>query len=308
MDLRQIRYFAAVQEGKSVLAASRQLNVSQPALSKSLRNLEASLGRPLFRRHARGVVLTDAGEKFAVHAAEILAAVDRASTAFSQVAQPTQTISIGSTPMSDRTLLPDLLKRVGRKHPELRLTIQQGSNQELFDLLSRGVLDAILCYAVPNLEGITIKELYDEELYLVGKPDRMNFREKEARFVDVAALPLVLDPRTHVSRRQIDRGARSKNLRLNILAEIEPLAAKKSILIERESYAILPYASVVEDVADGKLTATRIVDPVLTLTLNLILPQAALPEIGPLLSELIEPVVRDEIARNILRWQSPLSP
>lgn len=307
MELRQIHYFEAVREAKSALAASRRLNVSQPALSKGLRELEASVGQPLFRRHARGMLLTQAGERFAVHAAEIIGAVDRAVAAFGGMAAKDLAMSIGATPSPGRDLLPEMLRRAGRETPELRLHVQQGSNQELFDLMSRGALDAILCYAIPPFKGIAVHPLYREEFYLVGASEDAAPGRREIGFDELASLTLVLDPLSHVGRRQIDQVARTRHVRLSVAAEIEPLQAKISLVRERRCHALLTYASVAEEVASGTLAAMRIVDPVLSLTLNLIVSRAAPPHVERLLQALIEPIVEARIEGGGLRWQRPAS-
>ena len=81
MELRRFRYFVAVAEAKSFLAAARRLQVAQPALSKQVRDLEAELGVALFVRVARGVKLTPAGEALLPEARLTLEQVERAKAA-----------------------------------------------------------------------------------------------------------------------------------------------------------------------------------------------------------------------------------
>src|SRR6478609_9015905 len=71
MDLRQLRYFAAVAEERSFTAAARRLNLSQPPLSQHIQALEASLGTRLLQRTSRSVELTKAGEALLVRARAI---------------------------------------------------------------------------------------------------------------------------------------------------------------------------------------------------------------------------------------------
>ncbi|HEX6680129.1 MAG TPA: LysR family transcriptional regulator [Gaiellaceae bacterium] len=78
MDLRQLRYLIAIVDEGGIRKASRQLYMTQPAISRTLRQLESELGVELIRRSTVGIELTDAGVEFVEYAREI---VDRAAAA-----------------------------------------------------------------------------------------------------------------------------------------------------------------------------------------------------------------------------------
>ena len=82
MDLRSLRYFGAVARWESINKAAAELGITQPALSRQIRLLENELGRPLFLRHGRGVVLTDAGASFLAKSKEALDLLEEAKDEF----------------------------------------------------------------------------------------------------------------------------------------------------------------------------------------------------------------------------------
>jgi DNA-binding transcriptional LysR family regulator len=84
MSLAQIRTFVAVAEEGNVTRAARRLGLSQPPVTRQVRDLEAELGAPLFERTARGVRLLPAGDVFLAHARRVLREVDAAVTAVRQ--------------------------------------------------------------------------------------------------------------------------------------------------------------------------------------------------------------------------------
>ena len=80
MELSQLRYFVAVAQAGSMLQAARKLGVTQPAISRQIKNLECELDTRLFNRTDRGVVLTESGAAFYGRISEILASLDRVAS------------------------------------------------------------------------------------------------------------------------------------------------------------------------------------------------------------------------------------
>jgi DNA-binding transcriptional LysR family regulator len=132
IELRQLRYFAAVAEAGQVSLAARRLYVTQPALSQALHQLERSVGVELLRRHPRGVHLTAAGEDFLAEARAAVDAADRAVAAATRHAQGhNETLTVGFFVECLEHLVPSL-RRFARARPDVRIQVRElgFANQE----------------------------------------------------------------------------------------------------------------------------------------------------------------------------------
>jgi DNA-binding transcriptional LysR family regulator len=141
----RLHHFLSVAEHGSFHAAARAINVSQPALTKSIRLLEQDLGCPLFIRLPSGVRLTEAGELFRHRAREIEAAWNA-----SLVELKVQTkglggeMRIGGGPVYSAVYFPDMLANLRSNFPNLRVAVSTGVSGDLLPFLQRGDLR---CYA-----------------------------------------------------------------------------------------------------------------------------------------------------------------
>jgi DNA-binding transcriptional LysR family regulator len=172
MDFRHLRTFAAVAELRHFARAAGVCNLSQPAVSHQIAQLEAELGVRLLNRAARRVSLTVAGEVFLEEARRILAAVDRAHERMQEVARgAVGRIRLGATPTAGLYLLPPLLAAYRRAHPTFDLQLEIAAPHTLADRVTRNDLDmAILAGPLPAGE-LRARRLADDELVIIARPD-----------------------------------------------------------------------------------------------------------------------------------------
>lgn len=146
LTLRQFRYFVAVAEGGSVAAASRMLSIAQSAVTKSLQELEAEIGQPLFERSSRGMTLTPQGHRFLASARKVLGAVAEAGRLHRSDAAhaPRGTLALGVTSLVAGYYLSDLLSRYRRHCPEVTVQVVEETPSFLEHLLINGELDVAI--------------------------------------------------------------------------------------------------------------------------------------------------------------------
>ncbi|MBW9139999.1 LysR family transcriptional regulator, partial [Rhizobium pusense] len=129
MELRHIRYFLAVAEERNVTRAAERLGIGQPPLSQQIHALESEIGVRLFRRTGHGVVLTEAGEAFAVDAQRILydtrLAVEKAQSAGrGEIGQ----FNIGFTGSAAfNPVVSKLIRAYRQDYPNVTLTLAEGN-------------------------------------------------------------------------------------------------------------------------------------------------------------------------------------
>ena len=145
MELRHLRYFVAVAEEENVTRAAERLHVSQPPLSRQIRDLEEELGVELFERTARSVRLTGAGKIFLGEARAVLQRADEAKAKIRDAGNlPEGPLSVGFAPSLTVDLLPDALRRFQKSHPSVRVSLHDMSSEEMIGGLHRGNLQLAL--------------------------------------------------------------------------------------------------------------------------------------------------------------------
>jgi DNA-binding transcriptional LysR family regulator len=144
MELRHLRYFTAAAEELNISKASRRMNVSQPAISRLIRDLEAELGKPLFVRERFGLALTAAGEKLLAYARQILDISNEALRVVGSLPATGQSVNIGFIASSIDTFLGELLKTFRKTHPELTVKIHELSPADQVRELRKHHLDIAL--------------------------------------------------------------------------------------------------------------------------------------------------------------------
>ncbi|MBL8352365.1 MAG: LysR family transcriptional regulator [Burkholderiaceae bacterium] len=153
VTLRQFRYFVAVAESGSVASASRMLSIAQSALTKSLLELEAELGGPLFLRSPRGMTLTPQGHRFLAGARKVIGSVADALRlqAADEAAGISGVLAIGVTSLVAGYYLSELFSRFRRACPAVEVYVTEDSPRFLEHLLINGELD--LAIMVSNALG-----------------------------------------------------------------------------------------------------------------------------------------------------------
>ena len=296
MDLKQLRYFAAIAEAGSLSKAGERLHVAQPALSFHLSRLEREMGVSLVQRTSRGVVLTEHGAVFLKHAKRVLNEVTLTVTAFkSRAATLVGHVAIGLPSSTLDTFVRRFLERSHERFPAITLMLAERTAEQLEAGLQNGTLDfAILLARKPTI-AFEIENLLFDNYMLVGPPGG---EQRDIEFSEVCQLPLLL-PREGVSMRdRLEAVARSVGESLLIAHELDSARFLKAGTLSGRGHTILPRATIREDVEKGLFSARKIVNPelrsLLCLASSLVRPPSHAREaVRAMLVDLIKQMVVD---------------
>lgn len=141
MELRHIRYFVAAADELNLTRASTRLNVSQPAISSLIRDIESEVQAKLFTRHSHGLKLTPAGEAFLRHARLILNEYQNALNSVRRASVGPNTLNVGFILPSLSSFLGSFLSRLSEDHPELEVRVHELSPADQIDALRSREID-----------------------------------------------------------------------------------------------------------------------------------------------------------------------
>lgn len=189
MELRHLRYFVAVAEEENVSKAALRLHVSQPSLSRQIRDLEDELGFLLLERTAKSIRLTDAGRTFLAESRQVLVHVETAVAAARRIATgQSGEIHVGYSPMPTVKFLPQTIREFQRILPHVKITLHDLDTGEMLGGMRNGKLQLAFMVKPPAtmLRGLKFEALARDDFRVAMSPrhplaDRMSITPKELK-------------------------------------------------------------------------------------------------------------------------------
>ena len=198
MEIRVLRYFLEIAREENMTRAAQRLHVSQPALSKQMKDLEEELGRKLFRRGSASIHLTDEGMLLRKRAEDILAMVDKTAEEFANLDEVTGgEVYIGCAESFQIRYLAEIIKGFRERYPLLKYHILSGDTAQVTERLDQGLLDFAVIVEPPNLQKYNYIELPIADTW--GVVMRKDHPLAEKSFVtvdDLSGLPLLSSPQS----------------------------------------------------------------------------------------------------------------
>ena len=167
MDIHQLRYFIAVAQELHFNRAAEKMHVTQPTLSQQIQKMEKELGVPLLERSPQKTRLTNAGEKFLPHAISVLDQLQKGVQELREdAAIAAGSVRVGVIPTIGPYLIPEIILKIAKTAPRIRLQIYEETTSVLIEKLRSGNLDIGILALPIEKKGIATRILSREPFYL----------------------------------------------------------------------------------------------------------------------------------------------
>ncbi|HDY9169945.1 TPA: LysR family transcriptional regulator [Klebsiella pneumoniae] len=259
--LRHLHTFVAVAQQGTLGRAAETLNLSQPALSKTLNELEQLTGTRLFERGRLGAQLTLVGEQFLTHAVKVLDALNSAGQALNRKeGLNNDIVRIGALPTAALGILPTVIGQFHKQQKDITLQVATMNNTMLLAGLKSGEIDiGIGRMSDPELmSGLHYELLFLESLKLVARPGHPLLQET-VTLSRVMEWPVVVSPKGTVPRQNAEALLQSQGCKMPAGC-IETLSASLSrqLTVDFDYVWFVPSGAVKDDLRRGVLTALPI--------------------------------------------------
>lgn len=254
MNLNALRIFAAVVEHRGFTSAAKAIHVSQPAVSKSVRDLERRAGLPLVERGGRGVRLTEAGEVLYDHARRIFA-LERSAEEELRARRGVEAgaLRVGASTTIATYLLPPLLARFARAHPAVELRVTSANTRGVTRALLAYELDVALVEGPVAAEGVVVAPWRADELVIVAAPDHPLAGRGGVTAADIAAERFLVREPGSGTRAVVEAALASASIVPRRTVELGSTEAIKEAVAAGLGIAAVSRAALADELALGKL-------------------------------------------------------
>lgn len=244
LKMRHVQLLVAIDDHRSIHKAATSLNLTQPAATKLLSDLEDLLELHLFERNTRGIVPTRHGESLVRHARAILGTLDHARAELHAISDGALgRISVGVLLVVAPVLMPRALLRFKEKHPAVTVMVQEGTLGTLLPSLHRGDLDLVVGRLTADFDahGLHFEHCYEEPMTVVVRRGHPLCSRPHLRLADLAGEAWILPTPETAYRRRLDAAFRQEGVEPPTrLVESLSILTNKTLLQESDLIGVMP--------------------------------------------------------------------
>ncbi|WP_300551101.1 pca operon transcription factor PcaQ [Roseovarius sp.] len=260
LKVRHLQAFVEIARQKSLKRAAEILNLTQPAISKTLKELEEIAGVTLLERSRGGVVMTLEGDVFLRYATSSLTAIDQAMTSISAIRKGERgRVAVGALPSVAARMLPQAVQLFTRLAPNATPQVEDGPHGFLVDRLRAGKLDLVIgrLGKPDTMKGISFTQLYAEDVVVVCAPGHP--LAEAGALTDIGDYPVIYPPKDAAIRPLVDRMMIADGMG-DFPRRIESVSAAfgRGFTLGGDALWIISTGVVAGDIAAGRLIALPI--------------------------------------------------
>ena len=254
--LRQLEYFTEAVRSGSIFKAAERLNVSQPAVTKSLRELEAGLGVRLMDRGRKGVELTPYGTALLPYAEDAISAVNAGLARIEEVQKAEQGhVTIGTSPIGMSRMVPMAISRLKETNPLVVVTIIPGDGDIILPALKLGEVDIVVGRAgtPTRMTGLTHEVLLEDRLAFVARPQHPLAGSAGVSLSQLVQFPWFVPQRNTVVREYIERLLRDHGEPFPSNYVEGMINSASGYVIRSDAIAAIPHEFAADNIEFGKV-------------------------------------------------------
>lgn len=260
IKFRHLDAFSAIARAHSFKAAAEQLNLTQPAISKTLKELEDILGVVVMERSRAGVVLTPEGEVFLQFAEQSTAALRHGLRSIKATSATAGQLNVGLLPSVASSLAPKAALVFTQNSPDTLLEIHEGPHHDLTARLRSGTLDLVVgrLGKPETMVGLSFQQLYSEEVVIVANPDSPASQIRD--FAALASFRILYPPKDSAIRPLVARLLISQGVPLfqNRIETASPAFGRAITLADPATVWVISKGVVADDLDKGRLVRLKI--------------------------------------------------
>ena len=273
----RLKVFDTVAKRLNFTKAANELNITQPAVTKHIKEIELNLNIKLFERNGTKIKLTKAGEILLKYTEEIFAIYQKMEFEIGQLQEKQKgTLRLGASTTIAQYVLPPILAEFRKRFPEIQLSLVIQNSEKIEDLLANHKIDVGLIEAQIKNRTFHYFPFMKDEIVLVSRQNHSISTKNNIKLDDLKHIPLVFREPGSGTLETIDLALKSNNLKLNELnieIQLGSTESIKSYVLHSDALAFLSIHSILHELKNQTLTVIDIRNLDIEREFNFIIPE-----------------------------------
>ena len=273
----RLKVFDTVAKRLNFTKAANELNITQPAVTKHIKEIELNLNIKLFERNGTKIKLTKAGEILLKYTEEIFSVYQKIEFEIGQLQEKQKGIlRLGASTTIAQYVLPPILAEFRKRFPEIQLSLVIQNSERIEELLGNHKIDVGLIEAQIKNRTFHYFPFMKDEIVLVSRQNHSISTKNNIKLDNLKHIPLVIREPGSGTLETIDLALKSKNIKLNELnieIQLGSTESIKSYVLHSDALAFLSIQSILQELKNQTLTIIDIKNLVIERNFNFIIPE-----------------------------------